>query len=320
MGLVSNIYNRLALLSPRIEVKLRQLYWHNSKKLGKYNPNRSAVASQAENNNQDKVDFEQILQQLRDWGVGEGSLLIVHSSLDSLSKTGLSPVEIIVKLRELIGETGTLVMPVIRTYKGAPSAKERLMDGAACPVCTYNVKRTPVQSGLLPMFLMRTPGAEVSMHPLNPLCAVGSLAKEMMVGNIDGEEPTPHGPNSAWKYCLDHNAYICGLGTDLRHHNTMGHVAEEAFGDWYWSDEQWYDKRDFIIELPKQESFTIKVKERKPKWGMLHQAEMNRYHDFLKAGVVKSKRFDSILVEFEESQQLISYLRSRNKKGYPYFE
>lgn len=320
MGILSNIYNHIALLSPRIEVKLRQLYWRNYQKLGKYNPNRSTAASQSENNVQNKVDFEQILQQLRDWGVGKGSLLIVHSSFDSLSKTGLSPVEIISKLRELIGETGTLAMPVIRTYKEEPSAIKRLMDGVVCPICTYNVKRTPVQSGLLPIFLMRTPGAEVSMHPLNPLCAVGPLAKEMMVGNIEGEETSPHGPNSAWKFCLDHNAYICGLGTDLRHHNTIGHVAEEAFGDWYWSDEQWYDKRDFIIELPKQEPFTITVKERKPKWGMLHQSEMNRYHDFLRAGVVKSKTFESILVEFEESQKLISYLRSRNKKGYPYFE
>jgi len=76
----------------------------------------------------------------------------------------------------------------------------------------------------------------------------------------------------------------------------------------------------FIIEAPKEEPIELEVKERKPEWGMLHQAEMNRYRDFLNNGVLKSKNFGSVLVEFEDSQKLISYLRSKNKKGYPYFK
>lgn len=317
-GLVTKIYNSIALLSPKIEVRLRHLYWHNSQRLGGLNPNKSK-ATELEKE-LPRVDFEEILQQLREWGVGEGALLIVHSSFDCLKSTGLSPVEIINKLRNLVGESGTLAMPVIRKYKEEPEASEKILPSYIPPKSIYNVKRTPIQSGLLPTFLMRVPGAEVSLHPLNPLCAVGPLAKEMMMGNIDGDKPAPHGANSAWKYCLDHNAFVIGLGTDLRHHNTMGHVAEEAFGDWYWSDEEWYNLRDFTIELSKDEKFDITVKERKPKWGMLHQAELNRYHDFLSNGIVKTKMFGNVLLEFEESKQLISFLRSKNKKGYPYFE
>lgn len=316
MGIVSSIYKRIALLSPRIEVRLRQLYWKNSSRLGKFNPNKG---SSGDVNSQEKVDFSAIIQQLKEWGVGEGSLLIVHSSYESLRCTGLLPQDIINELLKLVGENGTLAMPVIRTYKECPSAEDRLKHGAVPSVCRYNVKRTPVSTGIIPAMMMRYPKAVVSKFPLNPLCAIGPLAESMMEHNLEGECPSAHGPNSCWKFCLDHNALICSIGTDLRHHNTMGHVAEEAFGDWYWSDEEWFEHRIFIVEAPKEDPIEIEVKERKPKWGMLHQAEMNRYRDFLNNGVLKSKTFGNVLVEFEESQKLIGYLRSKNKTGYPYF-
>jgi aminoglycoside 3-N-acetyltransferase len=317
MGFVEAIYKRVALMSPRIEVRLRQLYWSNKKNLGKYNPN---VATVSQETAPEKVDFSEILSQLREWGIGEGSLLIVHSSYDSLQSTGLTPKAIIDELLKLVGEQGTLAMPVIRHFKESPTFEERLLEGAVPPVCKYHVMRTPVTTGIIPATMLRYPNAVISRFPLNPICAIGSLAKAMMEHNLEGDCPSPHGENSCWKFCLDHGALVCGLGTDLRHHNTMGHVAEEAFGDWYWSDEEWYDRRRFMIESPKEDPVEIEVKERKPMWGMLHQAELNRYHDLVKNGVLKSRTIGNVLLEFEESQKLIGYLRSRNKKGYPYFK
>ena len=314
--IVIYFYKRIALLSPRIEVKLRQLYWNNVGRLGKFNPNKS----EANIIPGEHVDFSYIVGWLKEQGVGEGSLLIVHSSYDGLRSTGLSPKEIIDELLNLVGESGTLAMPVIRTFKESPSPEERLRQGIVPPVCKYNIKRTPVSSGIIPAMMLRYQNAVTSKHPLNPLCAIGPLARDMMKHNIEGDSPSPHGANSCWKYCLDHNAFICGLGTDLRHHNTMGHVAEEAFGDWRWSDTEWFDIRKFIIESPDEDPIELSVKERKPKWGMLHQAELNRYNDFLKAGVVKSKTFGDVLIETEDANELIDYLRSRNKNGYPYFE
>lgn len=317
---VTKVYNSIALLSPKIEVKLRQLYWKNNSRLSQYNPNKHIASKSGDSSEEEAVDFNLILEQLKLWGVKEGSLLIVHSSYDSLRCTRLSPIDIIKKLRELIGENGTLAMPVIRIYKDEPAAIERMKDTYQPPKCVYNVRRTPISSGLLPTFLMRMPDAHVSLHPLNPMCAVGPLAEKMMNGNIDGEAPSPHGPSSAWKFCLDHNAIVIGLGTDLRHHNTMTHVAEEAFGDWYWSDEEWYNWREFTIEKAGGDSIELTVKERKPLWGMLHQAEMNRYRDFLKNDIIQTKHFGGVLLEFEYSQELIAYLQSKNKKGYPYFK
>ena len=316
MSIVQSLYKRLALLSPHIEVRLRQLYWRHHAGLQQYNPNKNSIKTE---DVAEKVDFDVILDQLRNWGVGEGSLLIVHSSYDNLRCTGLTPVEIIDKLLLLVGKTGTLAMPAIRRYKENPAPDKLLSTDLTTIECRYNLKRTPVFTGMLPSFMIRYPQVKISRHPISTLCAIGPLAKEMMAHNIDGDYPSAHGVNSSWKFCLDHNALICSIGTDLRHHNTMGHVAEEAFGDWHWSDEEWYNIRRFIVEAPGEEPIKIQVKERKPKWGMLHQAELNRYHDLIKNGVLKSETIGNVLVEFEESQKLISFLRSKNQKGYPYF-
>ena len=74
MGL-SNIYNRIALISPRIEVKLRKLYWKNAsifKVAAKESHKKTKTV-------QKHIDFTRVVDWLKANGAGEGSLLIVHS-------------------------------------------------------------------------------------------------------------------------------------------------------------------------------------------------------------------------------------------------
>lgn len=314
MGL-SNIYNRIALLSPRIEVLLRQLYWKNADKL------KTIARSSHENPKTEgkAVDFERVNDWLKSKGVGEGSLLIVHSTYSALEVTGLEPEAIVEKLLELVGKTGTLAMPAIRKFKGEPSYAERTGNEELDVVCKYNVRKTKVSSGVLPYYMVLREDSEVSRFPLNPMVAIGPLAKEMMAHNIDGNLPSPHGPNSAWKYCYDHNAIVVGLGASLEHYNTITHVAEEAFGDWYWPDEVWYCKRIFDVVDGDFEK-RINILERKPYIGKMHFAEKNLYRDLIKNGVIKEELIDGLIPVFIESAQgYINYLRSKNKKGYPYF-
>lgn len=318
MGL-SSIYNKIALISPYCEIALRHLYWKNVKLLGKFNPNKAPKhQSSAE---QKHVDFEKVIDWLKSKGVGEGSLLIVHSSYGGLECTGLSPESIVERLLELVGPTGTLCMPVIRKFKGEPKAKDLFTANTDDLLCTYDVQWTKIISGLLPYCLMKHEGAVVSKFPLNPMCAVGPLAKEMMEHNLDGEHPSAHGKDSSWKFCLDHGAKICFLGTDLEHHNTMTHVAEEAFGDWRWSDDEWFRIRKFNI-IDETGATTYKeIKERRPEWGMLRYAEINVNHDLKKDNIVETDKIDdTIQVGYEDAQTFVNYLRSKNKKGYPYFK
>ena len=314
----STVYNKFALISPYCEIALRHLYWKNVKWLGKFNPNKASKSSHPGPTKH--VDFEKVIDWLKEEGVGEGSLLIVHSSYGGLECTGLSPEQIVDRLLELVGPSGTLCMPVIRKFKGEPKAIELLTANTDNLVCEYDVKWTKIISGMLTYCLMRKEEAVVSHFPINPMCAVGPLAKEMMAHNLDGEKPSPHGPNSAWKFCFDHNAAVCWLGTDLEHHNTMTHVAEEAFEGWIWKD-SWYRVRKFHIIDVSGNKIYKEVLERKPEWGMLRYAEINVNNDLKKEGIVKTDIIDdAILVGYENAQTFVNYLRSRNKNGYPYFK
>jgi len=312
---VNSLYTKIALLSPRVEVKLRQLYWNNVSRLKK-----AANASHKTHNTVQKtVEFQKLVSWLKSNGVGEGSLLIVHSSYEVLEATGLEPEAIVEELLRLVGNTGTLAMPAIRKFKGEPSYAERTGNEIMGIVCKYNVRKTKVSSGVLPYYMVLREDSEVSRFPLNPMVAIGPLAKEMMEHNIDGEWSKPHGPNSAWKFCYDHNAIVVGLGASLEHYNTITHVAEEAFGDWHWSDDFWYCKRTFDVVDGDFEK-RINILERKPYIGKLHFAEKNLYRDLIKDGIVKEDIIDETIPVFiETAQGYINYLRSKNKNGYPYF-
>ena len=315
--MIGNLYRRLCLLSPRIEVSLRKIYWHNVKYLAKFNPNKARKVSKKISYSH--VNFDDIIHYLRENGIDKGSLLIVHSSYDVLECTGLSPKEIIDKLLDLIGETGTLAMPAIRKYKEEPKYTEILTTDVSQLVCKYDIRKTLIKSGLLPYTMVKRKDSEVSLHPLNPMVAVGPLAKAMMEHNLDGNHPSPHGPNSSWKYCYDHDAFVVGLGVDLDHYNTISHVNEEAFGNWKWSDEDWYRLRVFDVIDDEKICHRVTVKERKPEWGMLRFAELNANKNRNNSGIIKRTMIGNIPICIEKSRDYVDYLQEKNKRNFFYY-
>lgn len=305
---IPDLYNKIALTNPRMEVALRTIYWRNYKLLNRFRPKRNIRPNESIH-----IDFDAILNYLRNKGVGEGSLLVVHSSYGALKGSGLSPEQIIDKLLSLVGPSGTLAMPVIRHYREEPAVEDELKTNLDDVWSVYDVRDTPITTGALCKALHKREDSVTSRFPLNPMCAVGALAVEMMSDNINGI--SPHDTHSAWKYCHDHNAIILGLGIDLAHYLTMLHVAEESYPNWPIKD--WFRKRNFII---KDGDFEVRktVLERRPKWGMLHLADKRYTKDFKDSGILIEKTIESTVVGLIESQKLISYLNERKSSGYPY--
>lgn len=313
--LIAKLYNFLVLLSPRVEVMFRQLYWNNIKHLKKLSPNKHTP--QNKESATTYINFKKITDYLKEQGVGEGTLLVVHSSYESLENTHLSPEEIIEELLKIVGKTGTLAMPVIRRYKGEPKLDDVLTANVDFSklICTYDVKKTLVTTGLLPYTLMNHENSVTSRHPLNPMTAVGALAKEMMENNLKGYKPSPHGANSSWKFCHDHHAIILALGVELPHYLTMIHVAEEAYEGWPLTD--WYQERIFNV-IDGNFNEQVIVTERKLHWGRLKFAERNLRKDLLKNNILIETKIEGVLVSLVDSQKLIAFLQTKNKNGYPY--
>lgn len=309
---LANLYNRIVLLSPYIEVCFRNLYWKNISLLRKYKPKSSIIPGLKGNS---PVKFELIVDYLRSKGIKKGSLLILHSSYGALESTGLSPDGIIDALLELLGEEGTLAMPVIRKYKEEPKEERILTTDLTDVVSTYDVEESKITTGLLPYFLMKRKGSYTSRFPLNPMTAYGPLAKQMMEHNLDGAYPTPHGENSSWKFCYDHDAVVIGLGVDLAHYLTITHVAEEAFPGWPVVD--WYRERKFKIKDRDFET-DVTIRERKPEWGMLYFTERNYKNDLLKKRILINKNISGIEVGIVHAKLLIGFLNDKKNIAYPY--
>lgn len=175
--------------------------------------------------------------------------------------------------------------------------------------CTYNVQKTKVTSGVLASTLMRNSGSVISKFPLNPLTAYGLLAEKMMRENINGDLPSPDGPNSAWKFCADQNAFVVYLGIDFGHHLTMQHVSVECNENWGLED--FYLERKFKI-IDGEEVIYKTVKERRHKWNMF-LAEKNVRKELLDTGIIKAINIDGAPVSVFKSKELLDYYNHHKK-------
>lgn len=290
---------------------MRMLYWKNVERLQKFSPNKSNRIERT-----DAVQFSEIEQFLSDCGIGKGSLVVLHSSFDNLKPIDVGREECINRLLALVGDEGTLAAPVIRRYRELDKLTpvDLMNDKQSEIKCVYDVQKSKITSGVLAFTLMHHEGSVTSRHPLNPLTAVGPLAEAMMEHNLDGESPSPHGPNSCWKFCADHDAYIVHLGVNFGHHLTMQHIVAECNPNLRLKN--FFLQQQFTI---KDGDFTIEktVSERRWYWTM-YIPEINNRKDMVKAGVAKVTDIKGIPVSVIKAKDMIAYYQSRRNGDFPY--
>lgn len=311
-----SIYKKILGASPWIEVMLKSLYWKSeyvygllSSKTRERNTGQPAPPSE-------NVAFSRITEALDKLRAGHTGIMIVHSSMVALAPTGLAPRAICSDLLDYLGPSGTLAMPAIPLFRNEPTGPARLSDTICNERLVYNVQRTPPWTGALPKALMGMQGAVRSRHPLNTMVAVGPQAQAMMSSNIEGPLPMPCGPQSSWKFCLDHDATIVCLGVDSSHSLTMIHVAEDSWSQ-EWPVANWYRERLFQVKDGDFES-DLTVLERHPRWS-INFAERTLQKDLLRLGIIQVRMIGGIRIEICSSARLIDYLRSRRPNTYPYW-
>ena len=283
-----------------IEIIFRNIYWRL--KVYKYfNVTNSNISNELN-------DFDKILERLKSIGVKKGSILIVHSSYDSLINCSLKPKEIINKLIDLVGKEGTLVMNSARVLK-----KNKQTD-----VLTYNVQKSRVWTGVLPHVMKNDMRSEISEFPFNSIVAIGKYAKKLTTHTFNENEiESSCGPNSGWKFCSDNNAIVVGLGVNLTHSLTIMHVAEENHNKWPIND--WYDIIKFEI-INNNIKNNVVVKNRKEKFGKLYFHEKNIEKDLKFDKVLNEENINGLNFSYLNSKDLINFLNKKNKNStYPYF-
>lgn len=312
--------NRDTLLaaSPWVEVFVKTLYWRSpliNNILSQFARKRRKPAVESDGVSE-QLPFTCITAKLREFGVGEGEIMIVHASGLALRPTGLSPRQLCEGLLEFLGPEGTLALPAIPLFREEPTGPDRLSDAICSERLTYDVRKTPPWTGALPKAMMGMPGSIRSRHPLNTMVAVGQHAVSMMKSNIDGDRPMACGPSSSWKYCADHNARIVFLGVDAAHSLTMIHVAEDSWAD-QWPISNWYRERLFKVKDGDFET-NLTVRERRPHWA-INYGERTLQKDLIEQGILKVTSVGGLRIEICEAAALIEYLNIKKSSGYPYW-
>ncbi|QDE66992.1 MULTISPECIES: AAC(3) family N-acetyltransferase [Myxococcus] len=153
-----------------------------------------------------EVSSQQWVQQLRDLGVREGGVLVVHTSFKAVRPVEGGPLELIHALREALGSEGTLVMPTMTDGEGV-----------------FDPRTTPTEGmGITAELFWRQPGVLRSTHPGGSFAAVGPHARE-----ICRPQPLspPHGPDSPVGRAHDLGGQVLLLGV-TQGENTTIHLAE----------------------------------------------------------------------------------------------
>ena len=155
---------------------------------------------------------DRIAADLREVGVREAGVLLVHSSLSSLGQVPGGPETVIRGLLQAQGPEGTLLMPSLSYERVTPKNP------------FFDVQRTPSNVGAIPEAFRRRSGTRRSVHPTHSVCAVGPRTEEMLDDHL--KDSTPCGEHSPFRRLRSVDGQILMLGCGLRP-NTSMHAIEE---------------------------------------------------------------------------------------------
>jgi aminoglycoside 3-N-acetyltransferase len=158
------------------------------------------------------LNFEDLTNGFRGLGLAQGDLLLVHSSYKSFGAMQGGPQAVIDALLEVLGESGTLVMPTFNFdfCKGEP----------------FDVRSTASQMGIITELVRQMPRARRVFHPIYSFCAVGALADEIATL----QNKSSYGADSLFAELMDHDGKIMIIGLSYNDSMTFFHYVEEMEG------------------------------------------------------------------------------------------
>lgn len=150
-------------------------------------------------------------------GIGEGDVVLVHSSFNRFEGFRGTPADVIRTLQSAVGESGTLLMPTL------PFGGSAVEYANTKP--SFDVRRTLSRMGLLTEVFRRSSGVLRSLHPTHSVAAWGAKAGQMIAGHE--RAGTPCGRETPYGRLLDFNGKILFIGVPFDT-MTFFHAVEES--------------------------------------------------------------------------------------------
>lgn len=167
---------------------------------------------------------------LRGIGIAPGNVLLVHSSLSALGWIAGGPVAVIEALLEIIGPTGTLVMPAHTGHLTEPSTWQHppvpadWVDTLRAETPAFDARTTPTRAmGAIAELFRTWPGAYRSNHPTSSFAAFGPAAEAILSNH---QLTSPLGEQSPLARLYDRRARVLLLGVGFNRCTAL-HLAEQ---------------------------------------------------------------------------------------------
>jgi aminoglycoside 3-N-acetyltransferase len=270
------------------------------------------------------ADREELKKYLRHIGVMEGALVMAHTSTSGLMLTEgpasaekpANPVkmarQLLDDLLELVGESGTLVMPTHALDQGEP---RHARGNDPAPPIVYDPLSTPCGVGLANELFWRSPGVHRSLYPYNMVAARGPLAAELLHDNLNDSKPLPHGIHSAYYRFCQKNGLVVSIGIRLGDCITLIHAAEDV-RDQDFPFKDFLEERRYVVRID-GENREVVVRQQRPEYSMYCRCHRKLTRDLVGAGIMHEDTVGSVRVGWAHSREVFEYLMQRNQK-HPY--
>jgi aminoglycoside 3-N-acetyltransferase len=178
-----------------------------------------------------RIARDEIREALLRLGLAPGDTVYANVSMRSLGYVRDGPAAVIAAILDVVGETGTLMMPA-----WSCADLSHLDLGAV-----FDLVETPAGTGLLSETLRRYPGSRRSLHPVASVVAVGGRAEELTSGHE--RSATPFGADSPYGRLALKASKLLLLGTQMG--GILYHVLERVgFPNLYNREPVEFDVRD----------------------------------------------------------------------------
>lgn len=164
------------------------------------------------------IGKEQLVNELQQMGIQAGDTLLVHSAMSKIGYLENGPETLIEALRTAIGPTGNLLMPT------SPNASFQLEYAKSNPV--FDVANSPSRLGAITEYFRKLPGVKRSLHPTEPVAALGPDAEWLTGGHLG--ELSPYTSNSPFARIYEKQGKILYVGVSLDNAGTNLHTLEDA--------------------------------------------------------------------------------------------
>jgi aminoglycoside 3-N-acetyltransferase len=179
----------------------------------KFNRNLSDALSTG-----NSIPLSTLTKQLEEMGIVKGDSLLVHASLRSMGFLEEGANTAIEALVNAVGESGNILMP------SSPVVSLQLDYLKGNPV--FDSKATPSRMGAISENFRKLVGVKRSLHPTEPVCALGSQADYLTEGHFN--QLTPYNVNSPFYRLCELKGKILYVGVTLANAGTSLHVLEDA--------------------------------------------------------------------------------------------